>query len=197
MERAPTGADIASSFRLPERNAARRCQWRSASFIRNRMSYSDFKGNMRPQNKRSRRGGGGGGGMNPQHGGGGNPNRPRGPHRQQTFDSSGPGVKIRGNAYQVFERYIALAREAQSSGDRITAENLYQHAEHYFRVMNANGEQYGQHRSTMTPADNEQMQGDGDGNAQQGGEAQVEVRQPPQPQPEPPEAGSDGQNDQA
>ena len=40
----------------------------------------------------------------------------------QTFDSNGPSVKIRGNAYQVFERYIALAREASSSGDRIAAE---------------------------------------------------------------------------
>jgi hypothetical protein len=62
------------------------------------------------------------------------------PYRIQTFDSNGPNVKIRGNAYQVFERYVSLAREAAASGDRIAAENLYQHAEHYFRVMNANGE---------------------------------------------------------
>jgi hypothetical protein len=62
------------------------------------------------------------------------------PYRIQTFDSNGPNVKIRGNAYQVFERYVALAREAAASGDRIAAENLYQHAEHYFRVMNANGD---------------------------------------------------------
>jgi hypothetical protein len=143
---------------------------------RERMSYTDFKGNMRPQNKRSRRGGGGGG--MPQHGG---PNRPRGPHRQQTYDSSGPGVKIRGNAYQVFERYLALAREAASSGDRITAENLYQHAEHYFRIMNANGEQHPQHRSMMTPADNEQAPSDGAA-AQQGENVPIEVRQD-QPQP--------------
>ncbi len=76
------------------------------------------------------------------------------PQRIQTFDSNGPNVKIRGNAYQVFERYVALAREAASSGDRIGAENLYQHAEHYFRVMNANGEahQHGAPRPT-TPAD--------------------------------------------
>jgi hypothetical protein len=76
------------------------------------------------------------------------------PHRIQTFDSNGPNVKIRGNAYQVFERYVALAREAASSGDRIAAENLYQHAEHYFRVMNANGEgnPHGAPRP-MTPAD--------------------------------------------
>ncbi len=76
------------------------------------------------------------------------------PQRIQTFDSNGPNVKIRGNAYQVFERYVALAREAAASGDRIAAENLYQHAEHYFRVMNANGEggQNGAPRPT-TPAD--------------------------------------------
>src|ERR1700756_4781507 len=89
-------------------------------------------------------GGGGGGG-----GGGG---RPRPPHRSQTFDSNGPGLKIRGNAYQVFERYVALAREAASAGDRIAAENLYQQAEHYFRVMNANGE-CPQHFRPTTPAD--------------------------------------------
>jgi hypothetical protein len=76
------------------------------------------------------------------------------PHRIQTFDSNGPNVKIRGNAYQVFERYVALAREAAASGDRIAAENLYQHAEHYFRVMNANGDAnvHGAPRPT-TPAD--------------------------------------------
>jgi hypothetical protein len=122
---------------------------------------------MRPgQNKRSRgRNGGGGGGVG--GGGGGNPhhnnNRPRPPHRQQTFDSNGPNVKIRGNAYQVFERYIALAREAQAGGDRVTAENLYQHAEHYFRIMNAQGEgQGGAPPRPMTPADMEMTGGDGD-----------------------------------
>ena len=108
---------------------------------------------MRPgQNKRSR--GRGNGPHNPHHMH--NPNRPRPPHRSQTFDSNGPNVKIRGNAYQVFERYIALAREAASSGDRIAAENLYQHAEHYFRIMNANGEGNGQMQPRpMTPADTE------------------------------------------
>ena len=40
-----------------------------------------------------------------------------------------------GNAHQNYERYLALAREAMSNGDRIEAENFYQHAEHYFRVM--------------------------------------------------------------
>jgi hypothetical protein len=157
------------------------------------MSYNDFKGSMRPQNKRSR---GRGGGMHHQGGGGGGPhqggNRPRGPHRQQNFDSNGPGVKIRGNAYQVFERYMALAREAQSAGDRIAAENLYQHAEHYFRIMSANGEQYPRHAQGMTPSESDQMQGDdgqpqsqaqpGDGNGE--GQAVVERIQPPQSPPQ-------------
>ena len=109
----------------------------------------------------------------PHHnrGGGG----PRPPHRSQTFESNGPSVKIRGNAYQVFERYIAMAREAQSSGDRVAAENLYQHAEHYFRIMNAQGEgqQHGQPRPT-TPADLEMSgggdQGDGQGDMQRDGQ---------------------------
>ena len=91
-----------------------------------------------------------------QHNNGG---RPRVPHRSQTFDSNGPGIKIRGNAYQVFERYVALAREAVSSGDRIAAENFYQHAEHYFRIMNANGDNPGQNMNRpMTPADQEMEQ---------------------------------------
>ncbi len=108
---------------------------------------------MRPShNKRSR---GRNNGGNPHH------NRPRLPHRIQTFDSNGPNVKIRGNAYQVFERYVALAREAAASGDRVAAENLYQHAEHYFRVMNANGEgaSPGAPRP-MTPADIEMGEGE-------------------------------------
>lgn len=40
-----------------------------------------------------------------------------------------------GNAHQKYERYVALAREAALNGDRVEAENWYQHAEHYFRVM--------------------------------------------------------------
>lgn len=76
------------------------------------------------------------------------------PYQIHTFESNGPNVKIRGNAYQVFERYVALAREATASGDRIAAENFFQHAEHYFRIMSANGEanQYGTQRP-RTPVD--------------------------------------------
>jgi hypothetical protein len=123
------------------------------------MTYRDFKGMMKPgQNKRRGRNNNPNNPNNPNNQN--NANRPRVPHRMQTFDSSGPNVKIRGNAFQVFERYVALAREASVSGDRVAAENLYQHAEHYFRIMNANGDaqSQGAPRPT-TPADTEMMNG--------------------------------------
>jgi hypothetical protein len=59
------------------------------------------------------------------------------PTRNQTYDSNGPDVRIRGNAHQVLEKYLTMARDASSQGDRVSAENYYQHAEHYFRVINA------------------------------------------------------------
>ena len=73
-------------------------------------------------------------------------NKPHMPVRVQTFDSSGPEVRIRGNAYQVLEKYLAMARDATAAGDRIAAENFYQHAEHYYRVINANAESRQQHQ---------------------------------------------------
>ena len=76
-------------------------------------------------------------------------NRQQIPHRSQTLDSNGPNIKIRGNPPQIFERYVALAREASTSGDRVAAENLYQHAEHYFRVMNTAHE--GHHHGATGP----------------------------------------------
>lgn len=59
------------------------------------------------------------------------------PLRNQTFESNGPDGKIRGTAQQVLERYLALGRDASSSGDPIAAESYYQHAEHYFRLLHA------------------------------------------------------------
>ncbi len=54
----------------------------------------------------------------------------------RTFDSNGPDVKVRGSASQICDKYLALARDASSSGDRVRAESLLQHAEHYFRLIN-------------------------------------------------------------
>ena len=55
----------------------------------------------------------------------------------RTYDSSGPDVKIRGTAQHIAEKYSALARDAQSAGDRVMAENYLQHAEHYNRIIAA------------------------------------------------------------
>lgn len=59
-------------------------------------------------------------------------------YRHSNFESAGPDVKIRGTAQQVLEKYLALARDAASAGDRIAAENFLQHAEHYYRIINLN-----------------------------------------------------------
>lgn len=106
--------------------------------------------------KRSRRGG-----RRPQHnngnggsnGGGFNPNR--------TFDSSGPEVKIRGSASHVHEKYLQLARDANSAGDRVMAENYLQHAEHYYRIMaaqQAQAAQYAAQQAASRPGGGEQPQ---------------------------------------
>ncbi|MDD2325157.1 MAG: DUF4167 domain-containing protein [Alphaproteobacteria bacterium] len=57
--------------------------------------------------------------------------------RHQTFDSNGPDVRVRGNAWQVYEKYQSLARDAAGAGDRVMAENYLQHAEHYYRIIEA------------------------------------------------------------
>ena len=57
-------------------------------------------------------------------------------NRNQIFDSNGPEVRIRGTAHQVCEKYLALAKDAASTGDRVMAESYLQHAEHYQRIIN-------------------------------------------------------------
>lgn len=145
---------------------------------------------MRPQKRSRGRNGGGNPFHNNQNRGGGG-GGPRPPHRSQTFDSNGPNVKIRGNAYQVYERYLALAREAQSSGDRVAAENFYQHAEHYFRVMNANGDGFPQRQQQQqAPVEAEPVEGEGE----QPEEAHfVEIQPAPPPPPAPPPISDEDQ----
>jgi hypothetical protein len=75
-------------------------------------------------NRRTRNRGGG-----KRQGGGGRNN----------YESNGPEVKVRGTAQQVLEKYLALARDAASAGDRIKSESYFQFAEHYYRIANADG----------------------------------------------------------
>jgi hypothetical protein len=74
-------------------------------------------------------------------------NRKGGHHQNplsRMYESNGPDIKIRGTASHVAEKYLQLARDAQSSGDPVAAENYYQHAEHYFRLIAAAQEQFRQ-----------------------------------------------------
>src|ERR1700730_10493366 len=71
----------------------------------------------------------------------------------RVFESNGPDIKIRGTASHVAEKYVQLARDARSSGDPVAAENYYQHAEHYFRLIAAAQEQFRQNQTQPRPAE--------------------------------------------
>ena len=90
-------------------------------------------------------------------GGNNNNRRPNAPNRNQTFDSNGPDVRIRGNAHQVYEKYLTLARDASTAGDRVHAESLFQHADHYFRIYSAYNEE-NEARRNAQPQENGQNQ---------------------------------------
>ena len=80
----------------------------------------------------------------------------------RVFESNGPDVKIRGTPSHIAEKYLQLARDAQSSGDPVAAENYYQHAEHYFRLIAAAQEQFRQTNPQFYRGENERdMRDDG------------------------------------
>jgi Domain of unknown function (DUF4167) len=53
----------------------------------------------------------------------------------RVFESAGPDGKVRGTPQQIIDKYQALARDAQVSGDRVAAESYLQHSEHYSRLL--------------------------------------------------------------
>ena len=55
-------------------------------------------------------------------------------NRNTTFESNGPEGRLRGNAQQLFEKYTALAQDAQASGERVSFEAFSQFADHYYRI---------------------------------------------------------------
>jgi len=73
----------------------------------------------------------------------------------RVYESNGPDVKIRGNPSHIAEKYVQLARDALTSGDPIAAENYYQHAEHYYRVIAAAQEQFRQNNPHFSRPENE------------------------------------------
>ncbi|MGF1553994.1 MAG: DUF4167 domain-containing protein [Paracoccaceae bacterium] len=80
---------------------------------------------MRPAQKNNRARGRG----NRKGGGGGGNNLNR------VYESAGPEGKVRGTPQQIVDKYLSLARDAQTAGDRVMGENFLQHAEHYQRIL--------------------------------------------------------------
>ena len=67
--------------------------------------------------------------------------RPNG--RRNGFSRSNNGfgnnanMRPKGSVSKILEKYLNLAQDAFSNGDRIKAEGFFQHAEHYQRLMNS------------------------------------------------------------
>ncbi|MGA8610383.1 MAG: DUF4167 domain-containing protein [Xanthobacteraceae bacterium] len=131
-------------------------------------------------------------------------NRKGGGHHQnplsRMYESNGQDVKIRGTASHIAEKYLQLARDAQSSGDTIASENYYQHAEHYFRLIAAAQEQFRQSQPYFQPQPGDMRSNSPDDSFDDGDDEQPHVsgepfaprepqsfypREPQQPQPQP------------
>jgi hypothetical protein len=85
----------------------------------------------------------------------------------RVFESNGPDIKIRGTASHIAEKYLQLARDARSSGDPVAAENYYQHAEHYFRLIADAQERFrqSQPQQQQQPRGDDMMMEDGEDEA--------------------------------
>jgi len=149
---------------------------------------------MRGRNHRSGGGGGGGGGgtQSIRHNSGGAVPL----NRNHVFDSNGPDIRLRGTSQQLFEKYLQLGRDATSSGDRVMAEGYFQHAEHYFRILNAMNQAAQQNQAQSQP----QGQQDGRGPQHGGGHRQRyqtdESAQTATPEPEEAENRTPGMGEQ-
>jgi hypothetical protein len=116
----------------------------------------------------------------------------------RSFESNGPDVKIRGTPAHIAEKYISLARDAQSSGDPVLAENYLQHAEHYSRIimayreqMHQAGEGYNGNGQQRLRGPNDLAEG-GDEFAEDDGEDLLDEAGFPQPSFQPPAPHAQG-----
>jgi hypothetical protein len=112
----------------------------------------------------------------------------------RVYESNGPDIKIRGTASHIAEKYLQLARDARSSGDPVAAENYYQHAEHYFRLIAAAQEQF---RQNQQPRGDEPISTSGGDDSEDDGENFSNFGQEPGfvPQPQQQNFARDGQRD--
>jgi Domain of unknown function (DUF4167) len=130
---------------------------------------------MRPSNKQRSRNKPGG------NGGGHNNNQRRsnmGNIINRVFESAGPDGKVRGTPQQIIDKYQALARDAQVSGDRVAAESYLQHAEHYSRLL---GEAQRQQQEARAGQERDDFQ--------RGEEGGFDMQRRPQPSAQPSGSG--------
>jgi hypothetical protein len=114
----------------------------------------------------------------------------------RVYESNGPDIKIRGTASHIAEKYLQLARDARSSGDPVAAENYYQHAEHYFRLIATAQEQF---RQNQQPRGDEPISNNSGDDSEDDGENFSNFGQEPGFVPQPPQQtfvrDRDGQRD--
>ena len=112
----------------------------------------------------------------------------------RVYESNGPDIKIRGTASHIAEKYLQLARDARSSGDPVAAENYYQHAEHYFRLIATAQEQF---RQNQQPRGDEPISNSSGDDSEDDGENFSNFGQEPGFVPQPPQQTfvRDGQRD--
>ena len=137
---------------------------------------------------------------NPRRGRTRNNGRRHSSSKSVNIESNGPETKIRGTVQQVLDKYLAMARDAFSSGDRIAAEGFFQYAEHYYRVIHTGRDaqqegQAGRGRNDRSPrlvADSTSSSGGGQTanaiatplEARPDGEAETKTEPPPPPPPQ-------------
>lgn len=108
----------------------------------------------------------------------------------RSYESNGPDVKIRGTAHHIGEKYLQLARDAQSGGDPVMAESYLQHAEHYFRLIAAAQQaqqqaQYGYRQPGEVDTDEEEFDDDFGSSLPDRFASPSERVTPPSPPPQP------------
>lgn len=106
--------------------------------------------------------------------------------RVHTFDSNGPDVRIRGNAMQITEKYVTLARDAQGAGDRVLAESYLQHAEHYQRLLNELTEEQNRHQQQQNQNQHQSGGHHQNGHQQQNSDGQEQAQNGTGEQPDVP-----------
>ncbi|NIA71874.1 DUF4167 domain-containing protein [Pelagibius litoralis] len=121
-----------------------------------------------------------------------------GPSRPNNYDSNGPDGRVRGNARQVYEKYLNLARDAQSAGDRVAAEAYFQYAEHYFRILSDSTDpQRPERRPENRPAEGSGEAAEGEAAVQVNGGGAQSAQQPAPVAEEPAEAVGHGAEPEA